>query len=163
AQCRINHTTNEGFMTQVGETPSVDLLGVNEAPSTIPLVSDNSDTVAKKPRGKPGHYIPPSKQPLDRESYRAFQAQSIEKKREYLKQQWLDVAYLVLGKAKLLSMSLAKKDYGRLVQLLTASGIAWDKVFPKIEGIQGNNLVLNLFNGLPKDKVVRVIGEVPQP
>jgi len=70
---------------------------------------------------------------------------------------------LVLGKAKLLSMSLAKKDYGRLVQLLTASGIAWDKVFPKVDSVQGNNLVLNLFNGLPKDKVVRVIGEVPIP
>ena len=150
-------------MRHLEVSPSGETVMVDDSLSEQPLVSDNSDTVAKKPKGKPGHYIPPSKQPLDRESYRAFQAQSIEKKREYLKQQWLDVAYLVLGKAKLLSMSLAKKDYGRLVQLLTASGIAWDKVFPKVEGIQGNNLVLNLFNGLPKDKVVRVIGEVPIP
>lgn len=134
-------------MSQVGET----------------LSSGTSLVLGEKPKGKHSGHIPPSKQPLDRNAYEAFRAQPLEKKREYLKDQWLEVAYLVLGKAKLLSMSLAKKDYGRLVQLLTASGIAWDKVFPKADSVQGNNLVLNLFNGLPKDKVVRVIGEVPTP
>ncbi len=142
---------------------------LEETPSEIPLDEglplgvDNSHAVPSKPKGKTPKYIPPSKQPLDRQALAAFQAQPLDKKKEYLRNEFLTIAYLVSGKAKLLSMSLAKKDYGRLVQLLTAVGISWDKVFPKDIPPSGNNLVLNLFNGLPRDKIVRVIGEVPTP
>lgn len=150
-------------MQQTGETPSVDTL--DSLPlEGIPLGTDSRSLAAvgqgKPPRVKP---LAPSKEPFDHNEYTSFQGKPVESKREYLKLQWLDIAYLTLYRGKLFARSMTKKDYGRLVQLLTAGGIAWDKVFPKVDTVQGNNLVLNLFNGLPKDRVVRVIGEVAQP
>jgi len=70
---------------------------------------------------------------------------------------------MVLSQANSLCMSLSKKDYGKLVQLLTSAGIAHDKVFPKVETPSNASLVLNLFNGLPTDKVLRVIGQGVDP
>lgn len=114
----------------------------------------------KPPRAKP---LAPSKEPFDTKGYLAFQHKSLESKREYLKREWLDIAYLTLYRGKLFARSVTKKDFGKLVQLLMAAGISWDKVFPKVDNTSGINVALNLFNGLPTEKVVRVIGEVPVP
>jgi hypothetical protein len=152
-------------MRHEGETPSGTCL--DEAPSgdrleEIPLSTTGSLLVDRKQGTVPkAKRLAPSKEPFDHKEYLSFQGKPVESKREYLKLQWLDIAYLTLTRAKTFTRSITKKDYGRLVQLLTAGGIAWDKVFPKVDTVQGNNLVLNLFNGLPKDKVVRVVGEVP--
>jgi hypothetical protein len=110
--------------------------------------------------GKP---LPPTKVAFDHNGYQVFQRKSLESKREYLKQQWLNVGYLTLSKAELFSRSVTKKDFGKLVQILMSAGISWDKVFPKVDTGSGNSLVLNLFNGLPKDDTLRVIADIPTP
>lgn len=106
--------------------------------------------------------LPPSQAPFDTKGYNSFKAKSLEEKRKYLRDQWLEVGYLSLGKARDTAKSITKKDYGRLVQILMAAGIAWDKVFPKGETV-GSNLVLNIFNGLPRERVCNVIGAQPTP
>ncbi len=109
-----------------------------------------------------GKSLPPSHVPFDKVAYGEFQRKPLDRKRDYLRDQWLDVAYITLGKAKLFAQSVTKKDYGKLVQLLMASGISWDKVFPKDVASVQLNLVQNLFNGLPQGKVIEVIGGTPQ-
>jgi len=151
-------------MRHLEVSPSGETVMIDEAPSTIPLgtVEDGlrGDPEVLNSKGKP---VPPTSVPFPTSEYTQFQRKSLESKREYLKAQWLDIAFMTLWKGKLFARSVTKKDFGKLVQLLMAAGISWDKVFPKVDSVQGNNLVLNLFNGLPKDKVVRVIGEVPLP
>ena len=125
----------------------------------------DSALVALRPQGKSasGRPLPPSKEPFDTKGYLAFQSKTLDNKREYLKQQWLDMAYITLYRGKLFARSVTKKDYGKLVQLLMAAGISWDKAFPKGESLGVNNLTLNLFNGLPREKLTKVIGDVPLP
>ncbi len=113
-------------------------------------------------RGKPSPQHPLGRQAFDRKGFEAYQLKPLESKREYLKQQWANVSYMVLTHATALCMSLSKKDYGKLVQLMTSAGIAYDKVFPKEQASVQLNLVQNLFNGLPQGKVVEVIGGTPQ-
>ncbi len=114
-------------------------------------------------RGKPDLKNPLGKVAFDRAELAAFQAKPLETKRDILRAQWVSLAHMLLAQAGSLAMCLPKKDFGRMVQLLTSSGIAYDKVFPKVETLSTGNLVLNLFNGLPKDNVVRVIGAVDPP
>ena len=135
-----------------------------EVDEGIPLgvveLAASRDTEVVNSKGKP---VPPTAVPFPTSEYLEYQRKPLESKREYLKQQWLDIAFMVLWRGKLFARSVTKKDFGKLVQLLMAAGISWDKVFPKDIPVPQTNLVLNLFNGLPKDKVVRVIGEVPTP
>lgn len=149
-------------MVHQGETPSVDSLEDGQL-EEIPLGQADNEQIVSLARGKATSFNPLGKIAFDRKGFEAFQRKPMESKREVLKQQWLSIAHMVLSQATALCMSLPKKDYGKLVQLLTSAGISYDKVFPKVDSVQGNNLVLNLFNGLPKDRVVRVIGEVAQP
>ncbi len=113
-------------------------------------------------RAKPDLRNPLGRTAFDHKGFEAYQLKPLESKREYLKQQWANVSYMVLTHATALCMSLSKKDYGKLVQLMTSAGIAYDKVFPKDIASVQLNLVQNLFNGLPQGKVVEVIGGTPQ-
>lgn len=133
-----------------------------EQPLVPPEIGRSVETPTRL-TARTGKYLPPSKVKFDHLGYATYQAQPLDSKREYLRQQWLDVSYLALGKAKQLAMSLAKKDYGRLVQLLTSAGIAYDKVFPKVDTAQGNTLVFNLFKGLSTEKLLKVVGQVELP
>jgi len=87
----------------------------------------------------------------------AFTAQPLEKKAEVLRKQWANIGYILLCQAERFSQSVTKKDYGRLMQLLSSAGIAYDKVVPKGE-LQGS-LTFNLFNGLDKGKLQSVLGQ----
>ena len=86
----------------------------------------------------------------------AFTAQPIEKKAEILKRQWANIGYILLCQAERFAQSVTKKDYGRLMQLLSSAGIAYDKVVPK--GELAGSLTFNLFNGLDKGKLQAVLG-----
>jgi hypothetical protein len=88
--------------------------------------------------------------------HEAFTAQPLERKAEILKRQWANIGYILLCQGERFAQSVTKKDYGRLMQLLSSAGIAYDKVVPKGE-IQGN-LVFNLFNGLDRNKLQGVLG-----
>jgi len=141
-------------------------LGKSLLPTEQPLDSgelvDAPEAIALPSRGKPSQKQPLGRQVFDRKAFAQYQAQPLESKREYLKQQWLDVAYLCLGKGASLALTLGKKDYGRLVQILTSAGIAYDKVFPKGDTLSVN-LAVNMFKGLPQEKVLRVLGPTAIP
>lgn len=114
-------------------------------------------------RGKPSKKHPLGREVFDTKGLIEYKAKPLESKRDILKNQWLDLSYVLLGKANSIAPTLLKKDYGRLVQLLTSAGIAYDKVFPKAEQSSVSNLVVNMFKSLPNDKVLRVIGSSPTP
>ena len=114
-------------------------------------------------RGKPSPKFPLGREVFDRKGFALYQAQPLESKRELLRKSWLDVSYLALGRTTSLALTLQKKDFGRLVQLLTSAGIAYDKVFPKDIAPNNNTLVFNLFKGLPSDRLLRVVGQVSLP
>lgn len=131
-----------------------------------PLVGEmpaNEHELAVHPRGKSGKYIPPSRTPFDTKGFNGYKAQPLDSKRETLRQKWLNVSYLVLDRAEPMARTLAKKDFGRMVQLLMSAGIAYDKVFPKVDAVANVNAVFNLFAGLPSSRVCNVVGRSPVP
>ena len=138
-------------------------LGESLLPSEEPLDGDDDDETPLEGRGKPSRNFPQGRAGFDRKGFSVYRAQPLDNKREYLKNQWLDLSYLLLLKATTMAQTVQKKDFGRLVQILTSAGIAHDKVFPKVNDPSVNNLVVNMFKGLPNDKVLRVIGSVPVP
>ena len=143
-----------------------DELGESLTPSEQPLEREEDETpdeIGIPGRGKITKAQPLGRQVFDRVGFKAYRAQPIDSKREYLKTQWLDLTYLLLGKATSMALTVQKKDFGRLVQILTSAGIAHDKVFPKVNDPSVSNLVVNMFKGLPTDKVLRVIGDIPTP
>lgn len=87
----------------------------------------------------------------------AFTAQPIEKKAEILKRQWANIGYILLCQGERFAQSVTKKDYGRLMQLLSSAGIAYDKVVPKGEVL--GSLTFNLFKGLDTTKLATVLGQ----
>lgn len=87
----------------------------------------------------------------------AFTAQPIEKKAEILKRQWANIGYILLCQGERFAQSVTKKDYGRLMQLLSSAGIAYDKVVPKGESL--GNVTFNLFKGLDSTKLATVLGQ----
>lgn len=127
---------------------------------TLSEITEVLDTVqeAIPGRGKPSVSNPLGRPSVDLKEYTAFQAKPLEDKRKYLTDQWTQLAYLTLSKANSFALTVTKKDFGRLMQLATVAGIGWDKVFPKGVPDSHHNLVLNIFNGLPREKVLKVIG-----
>ena len=141
-------------------------LGNSLTSSEEPLDSDEGETpdeIGIPGRGKITKAQPLGRQVFDRAGFARYRAEPIDNKREYLKTQWLDLTYLLLGKATSMALTVQKKDFGRLVQILTSAGIAHDKVFPKVNDPSVSNLVVNMFKGLPSDKILKVIGGVPVP
>ena len=113
-------------------------------------VSENStlidSRIEKHPGGRPA---------WDSVSSEAFSLKPLESKREILNTKWAQIAYEALSVAERSSRSIAKKDWGKLVQLLTAAGISYDKVWPKAVGPV---LQFNLFKGLDQGRLQRVVG-----
>ena len=93
---------------------------------------------------------------FDSKRHAQFASQPLEKKAEVLRKQWANIGYILLSQAERFSQSVTKKDYGRLMQLLSSAGIAYDKVVPKGESM--GNIQFNLFNGLDKSKLAGVLG-----
>ena len=94
---------------------------------------------------------------FDSKKQAVFAAQPIEKKADVLKRQWANIAYILLCQGERFAQSVTKKDYGRLMQLLSSAGIAYDKVVPK--GEIAGSLTFNLFKGLDSDKLAQVLGQ----
>jgi hypothetical protein len=138
-------------------------LGNSLTPSEEPLDTEGEDEEALPGRGKPSAKFTQGRVAFDRKGFSEYRAQPIDNKREYLKTQWLDLTYLLLLKASTMAQTVQKKDFGRLVQILTSAGIAHDKVFPKVNDPSVSNLVVNMFKGLPSDRVLKVIGGIPSP
>lgn len=154
------NTLSEMVIVHEGE------LGISLLPKDEPLETKTSESLVEIPhlgRGKPTKAQPLGREVFDRQGFLAYRAKPLNDKREYLKDQWLDLTYLLLLKASSMACTVQKKDFGRLVQILTSAGIAHDKVFPKVNDPSVSNLVVNMFKGLPNDKVLRVIGGAPCP
>jgi hypothetical protein len=94
---------------------------------------------------------------FDAKKQAAFASQPIERKAEILKRQWANIGYILLCQAERFSQSVTKKDFGRLMQLLSSAGIAYDKVVPKGEVL--GSLTFNLFKGLEPSKLNAVLGQ----
>ena len=135
------------------EVEPLEVESLGETPGGLPLIA----------RGTPSRKHPLGKVIFDKKGLLQFQSKPLESKREILRQQWAGLAYILLSKAIAFSQSAAKKDYGRLVQLATSAGISYDKVFPKLENPGMGSLVVNLFKGLPSEKVLAVLGDAPSP
>ncbi len=113
-------------------------------------------------RGKVESRHPLGRPAVDTKAIATFKVKPLNSKRDYLRDQWLELMYLTLSKANSFALTVSKKDFGRLMQIATVAGIGWDKVFPKDIASVQLNLVQNLFNGLPQGKVIDVIGGTPQ-
>lgn len=97
---------------------------------------------------------------FDSKKQALFASQPIERKAEVLKRQWANIGYILLCQAERFAQSVTKKDYGRLMQLLSSAGIAYDKVVPKGEVL--GSLTFNLFKGLEPSKLSAVLGQSQQ-
>lgn len=93
----------------------------------------------------------------------AYRKASLQDKREILKDQWYETAFVLLERAKKMAPNTPKTEFGRLQQAIVAAGIAYDKVTPKADTVAMGNLVAHLFHGLNSSKVSQVIGEAPVP
>lgn len=97
---------------------------------------------------------------FDKEGLEEFQAKPLSQQKEALKASWVDAAYILAERFKRFSMTVSRKDFGRLQQLATSAGVAYDKVFPKGEqqavAVHGN-VMFNLFGSLGGDKVMQIL------
>lgn len=104
---------------------------------------------------------------FDKEGLTEFQALPPDKQKEELKASWADAAYILAERLKRFSMTVSRKDFGRLQQLATSAGVAYDKVIPKGESQNLNltqNVMFNLFGSLGGDKIMRILmPPVPKP
>ncbi len=97
---------------------------------------------------------------FDKEGLEEFQVKPLDKQKETLKASWADAAYILAERLKRFSMTVSRKDFGRLQQLATSAGVAFDKVFPKGEqqslAVHGN-VMFNLFGSLGGDKIMKIL------
>ena len=135
----------------------------------IEVIAQNGEVMVEPPLATPKRPAPPrslGRPEFDTKALTEFQAKPPSLQKEELKASWADAAYILAERLKRFSMSVSRKDFGRLQQLATSAGVAYDKVIPKGEGsniaIQGN-VMFNLFGNLGGDKVMRILApSVPQ-
>lgn len=104
---------------------------------------------------------------FDHAGLASFKPKPLSRKAEILRDKWANICYALLVQGERFARSVSKKDYGRLMQLLSSAGISYDKVVPKGEHL-GGNLTVNLFKGLPSGDLQRVLSgsgdtAAPQP
>jgi len=112
---------------------------------------------------------------VDKEAVSAFVAQPLKQKQVALKEDWAELAYILVNRAKRIGATISRQDFGRLQQLVTSAGIAIDKVVPKgdppppppppVEGVNVyGNVMFNLFGSLGQAKVMdMLVPKLPQP
>jgi hypothetical protein len=88
-----------------------------------------------------------------------FQAQPIETQQQTLKREWSNLAYVLVERANIYARTITKKDFGRLMQLVTTAGIAVDKVLPKHSATAQGNLIVNMFGSLDTKRLAGVLGQ----
>lgn len=129
-------------------TPELDETIDENTLATLPVTGRKATDKSKKTLG--------GRPAFNTKQHALFTAQPIEKKAEILKRQWANIGYILLCQGERFAQSVTKKDYGRLMQLLSSAGIAYDKVVPKGEML--GSLTFNLFKGLDNHKVAAVLG-----
>lgn len=88
----------------------------------------------------------------------SYMAQPAEKRKEIAKREWERLAYVLLGRANNYAQHITKKDFGRLMQLATTAGIAFDKYMPKEDRALQGNLIVNMFGSLDSNRLGGVVG-----
>lgn len=88
----------------------------------------------------------------------SYMAQPAEKRKEIAKREWERLAYVLLGRANAYAQHITKKDFGRLMQLATTAGIAFDKYMPKEDRAMQGNLIVNMFGSLDSGRLGGVVG-----
>ena len=88
----------------------------------------------------------------------SYMAQPAEKRKEIAKREWERLAYVLLGRANAYAQHITKKDFGRLMQLATTAGIAFDKYMPKEDRAMQGNLIVNMFGSLDSNRLGSVVG-----
>jgi len=132
--------------------------------------AQNGAVMADPPLATPKKSSPPrslGRPEFDTKGLIEFQAKPLQEQKETLKASWADAAYVLAERLKRFSMSVSRKDFGRLQQLATSAGVAYDKVFPKGEqqplAVHGN-VMFNLFGSLGGDKIMSILTpQIPQP
>jgi hypothetical protein len=94
---------------------------------------------------------------IDPVEFRRYQEMNLQRKGAYLREEFADVAYIVLKRAKMFAPSVSKRDFGKLTMLMSSAGIAYDKVIPKGEPL-GVAIQVNLFKGLSQERIGPVLG-----
>ena len=125
--------------------------------------ADNGEIMADLPLEAPKRPHPPKslgRPEFDKEGLVEFQALPPDKQKEELKASWADAAYVLAERLKRFSMTVSRKDFGRLQQLSIAAGTVYDKVIPKgTEGgqVHNGNVIFNLFGSLGADKLKAIL------
>ena len=93
----------------------------------------------------------------DLEDHARYAKLPSEAKRGEMKQNWQEVAYTLVQRAKRLSQTATKTEFLQLKHLVLSAAIAIDKAFPPDQAGSGN-YVFNLFGNLNKDTLEKVLG-----
>lgn len=155
------------FILLVGGVKGVGALSVSEPLEIAQTgqdfdLADNGEIKADPPT-LPKSVLPKSlgRPEFDRSALIEFQSQPPGKQKEVLKTEWADAAFILAERLKRFSMTVSRKDFGRLQQLVTSAGIAYDKVFPKGEQVNTvaihGSVMFNLFGSLGQDKVTKIL------
>ena len=138
-----------------------------------PILEPNGKQMAQAltgaviPRAKRTSIPPLSKgRPIefDAKSLVEYQAKPPSIQKEVLKASWADAAFILAERLKRFSTTVSRKDFGRLQQLATSAGVAYDKVIPKNTSdntLGTGNVIFNLFGSLGVDKIKAILA--PQP
>lgn len=73
--------------------------------------------------------------------------------------EWAELSYILVNRAKKYARTATKRDFGRIVQIATAAGIARDKVFFKPAEVRQSrpNLVVNLFGNMAVSAIRQLV------
>jgi len=94
----------------------------------------------------------------DLQAHHDFMKLPYEKRVEAIKEQWGEVAYVLVTRVKRLAMAgKVDENTGKLAQIATSAGIAHDKFMPKTQTLTPKNLIVQLFGTLPKESLMKVI------
>lgn len=127
----------------------------------LEIEAQNGEVMADPPaktRPKPPRSL--GRPEFDTDGLIAFNAKPPSSQKEEIKASWASAAYILAERLKRFSMTVSRKDFGRLQQLATSAGVAYDKVFPKGEHPvleASNNVIFNLFGNLGGEQVMRIL------
>lgn len=113
-----------------------------------PLPTGVKGVSAKNPLGRPS---------LDRGALQRFAESPPEARLKTLQDEWSQLGYLLLMKAKRLAMSGEKAAISYILQLSKAAAIATEKLADGVQPQLPRNLVVQLFGGLSTAELTRVV------
>ena len=133
-------------------------LAVAEVPECGENDADDDESIPSLTGRQRGKLNLPSNAARIRIDDVSYMAQPAEKRKEIAKREWERLAYVLLGRANAYAQHITKKDFGRLMQLATTAGIAFDKYMPKEDRAMQGNLIVNMFGSLDSNRLGGVVG-----